>query len=208
MMDISDGLVTDLARLALASGVGIAIESARVPIHPSVGRVAGHVVANPVDWALTGGEDVPKGGDLASGVIPVTYVPARNTLFLAHALAWAERLSAARLFIGANAVDYSGYPDCRPEYLRAFEAMANLATKAAVEGRVRYRVEAPLVSLSKAAIIARGLALGVDYGLTSSCYDPSPGGQPCDECDSCRLRAKGFAEAGLPDPLVPGTPRR
>ena len=146
--------------------------------------------------------------DLASGVIPVTYVPARNTLFLAHALAWAERLSAARLFIGANAVDYSGYPDCRPEYLRAFEAMANLATKAAVEGRVRYRVEAPLVSLSKAAIIARGLALGVDYGLTSSCYDPSPGGQPCDECDSCRLRAKGFAEAGLPDPLVPGTPRR
>ena len=155
--------------------------------------------------ALTGGGPVPKGEALADeDAIPSTYVPARNTLFLAHGLAEAERVGADSIWIGANAVDYSGYPDCRPEYLRAFEAMANLATKEAVEGRVRYRIEAPLVDLSKAEIIRTGAALGVDYGLTSSCYDPAPEGRPCGGCDSCRLRARGFAEAGLEDPRGTG----
>jgi 7-cyano-7-deazaguanine synthase len=150
--------------------------------------------------ALTGGPPVPVGRDLSSADIPVTYVPARNTLFLAHALALAERMDAEGLFIGANAVDYSGYPDCRPEFLEAFERMANLATVAAVTGRRRHRVEAPLVRLTKAEIIRRGASLGVDFGRTSSCYDPGPNGQPCGACDSCRLRARGFAEAGLEDP--------
>jgi 7-cyano-7-deazaguanine synthase len=153
--------------------------------------------------ALTGGADVPRGAEAAEPAgIPDTYVPARNTLFLAHALAEAERLGAASIWIGANAVDYSGYPDCRPEYLRAFEVLANLATRDAVEGRVRYRIRAPLVDLAKAEIIRTGLDLGVDYGLTSSCYDPSEGGRPCGGCASCRLRARGFAEAGLADPRL------
>jgi 7-cyano-7-deazaguanine synthase len=152
--------------------------------------------------ALTGGPDVPKCRDLGEPGIPVTYVPARNTLFLAHALAEAERIGASRIYLGVNAVDYSGYPDCRPEYLRAFEAMANLATREAVEGGVRYRIEAPLVSLTKAGIVREGAALGVDYALTSSCYDPAPDGRPCGACDSCLLRARGFADAGLPDPLL------
>ena len=144
--------------------------------------------------ALTGGGEVPKGEDLSTeDEIPSTYVPARNTLFLAHALAEAERIGADSIWIGANAVDYSGYPDCRPEYLGAFETLANLATKAAVDGDVRYRVEAPLLELSKADIIRTGLDLGVDYGLTSSCYDPGEEGRPCGGCDSCGLRAKGFA---------------
>jgi 7-cyano-7-deazaguanine synthase len=153
--------------------------------------------------ALTGGgPPVPKGRDLTQAAIPATYVPARNTLLLAHGLAEAERVGAARLFIGANAVDYSGYPDCRPEFLAAFEAMANLATREAVEGRVRYRVEAPLVSCSKGEIVRCGKELGVDFGLTSSCYDPGPRGLACGACDACRLRAQGFAEAGLPDPVA------
>ncbi|MEM7244263.1 MAG: 7-cyano-7-deazaguanine synthase QueC [Acidobacteriota bacterium] len=151
--------------------------------------------------ALTGGEDVPRGGP-EEGTIPVTYVPARNTLFLAHALSEAERRGVGRIFIGVNAVDYSGYPDCRPAFLSAFEAMANLATKEAVEGTVRYSIEAPLVDLSKGEIVAWGDRLGVDYGLTSSCYDPLADGRPCRECDSCHLRARGFAEAGIVDPLV------
>jgi 7-cyano-7-deazaguanine synthase len=151
--------------------------------------------------ALTGGGEVPKSRDLAEAGIPSTYVPARNTLFLAHALAEAERIDAEAIFIGANAVDYSGYPDCRPEYLQAFERLANLATRDAVEGRVRYAVEAPLLVLSKKDIVLRGRALGVDFALTSSCYDPAEGGAPCRACDSCRLRAKGFEEAGLVDPL-------
>ena len=151
--------------------------------------------------ALTGGVEVPKGSELADeGAIPSTYVPARNTLFLAHGLAEAERIGAGSIWIGANAVDYSGYPDCRPQYLRAFEAMANLATRDGVEGRVRYRVEAPLVDMTKGAIIRTGLDLGVDYGLTSSCYDPGPEAEPCGGCDSCLLRAKGFAEVGASDP--------
>jgi 7-cyano-7-deazaguanine synthase len=134
--------------------------------------------------------------------IPVTYVPARNTVFLSFALAWSETLGAEDIFIGVNAIDYSGYPDCRPEYISAFEAMANLATKAAVEGRQRVHVHAPLAKLTKAEIIRRGLALGVDYSLTHSCYDPSPEGRPCGSCDTCLLRGKGFAAAGVEDPAL------
>jgi 7-cyano-7-deazaguanine synthase len=142
-----------------------------------------------------------------SAPIPVTYVPARNTIFLSFALGWAEVLEAETIFIGANAIDYSGYPDCRPEYLRSFEQMANLATKASVEGALRFRIEAPLISLTKAEIIRKGRELGLDYGLTWSCYDPQPAsghGQyiPCGRCDSCMLRQKGFSEAGIEDPLL------
>jgi 7-cyano-7-deazaguanine synthase len=150
--------------------------------------------------ALTADIDVPKDRAIDAS-IPVTYVPARNTVFLSLALAWAEALGVRDIGIGANALDYSGYPDCRPEYLRAFEAMANLATKAGVEGE-RFHVHAPLLQLTKAQIIRRGLELGVDYGLTHSCYDPLPDGRPCRRCDSCLLRARGFAEAGAADPLV------
>ena len=149
--------------------------------------------------ALTSDLDVPKDG-IGEG-IPVTYVPARNTIFLSFALAWAEVLGASDIFIGVNALDYSGYPDCRPEFIRAFEQMANLATKAGVEGRQRLKIHAPLMHLTKAQIIRRGMELGVDYGLTSSCYDPSPGGKPCGQCDSCFLRRKGFQENGIDDPL-------
>lgn len=133
--------------------------------------------------------------------IPVTYVPARNTVMLALALAWAEVLGARDIFIGVNAVDYSGYPDCRPEYIAAFEHLANLATKAGVEGQIRFRIRTPLIQWSKAEIIRRGTELGVDYSLTRSCYDPSPAGLSCGRCDSCRLRLKGFAAAGLTDPI-------
>jgi len=149
--------------------------------------------------ALTADIDVPKEG--VGDEIPVTYVPARNTIFLSFALGWAEVLGAFDIYIGVNALDYSGYPDCRPEYVAAYEAMANLATKAGVEGTGRFRIHTPLIDLSKADIIRRGITLGVDYGLTHSCYDPSPGGLSCGRCDSCRLRLKGFAEAGLSDPL-------
>lgn len=152
--------------------------------------------------ALTADIDVPKGRDLGdAGRIPVTYVPARNTVFLSFALAWAETLDCSDIFVGVNAVDYSGYPDCRPEYLAAFEAMANLATKAGVEGRQRLKIHAPLMHLSKAGIVREGLRLGVDYSITSSCYDPGADGRPCGACDACRLRARGFAEAGVADPL-------
>jgi len=149
--------------------------------------------------ALTGDLDVPKEG-VREGEIPVTYVPARNTIFLSFALGWAEVLGAFDIYIGVNALDYSGYPDCRPEYIAAFETLANLATRAGVEGSGRYRIHTPLISLSKAEIIHRGLDLGVDYALTHSCYDPTPAGLACGRCDSCRLRLKGFAEAGVPDP--------
>ncbi len=153
--------------------------------------------------ALTADIAVPKGrsvDDMGHG-IPVTYVPARNTVFLSFALAWAETLGASDIFIGVNALDYSGYPDCRPEYIAAFEALAHLATKAGVEGTQRLKVHSPLMHLNKAQIIEEGLRLGVDYASTSSCYDPGPEGQPCGGCDACLLRAKGFAEAGRPDPL-------
>jgi 7-cyano-7-deazaguanine synthase len=156
--------------------------------------------------ALTSDLAVPKDRDLEAGDIPATYVPARNTVFLALALAWAEVLGATEIVIGVNALDYSGYPDCRPEFLRAFEQLASIATKAGGEG-ARLRIRAPLVQMSKADIIRRGLALGLDYGLTHSCYDPGSQGRPCGRCDSCRLRAKGFAEAGAIDPLlVTGAP--
>jgi len=185
--------------------------------------------------ALTDAIDVPKNNAAVSSavsdhsshithrdsLIPVTYVPARNTIFLSFALGWAEVLEAADIFIGANAVDYSGYPDCRPEYLRAFEDMANLATRISVEGRIRFRINAPLLQMTKADIIRTGAALGVDYGLTWSCYDPQALSvirkasdensrhpslitryRPCGQCDSCRFRAKGFREAGMKDPAV------
>ncbi|HZM90100.1 MAG TPA: 7-cyano-7-deazaguanine synthase QueC [Blastocatellia bacterium] len=153
--------------------------------------------------ALTDQIEVPKerrAEEIASGV-PVTYVPARNTIFLSFALAWAEVLGAKDIFIGVNALDYSGYPDCRPEYIEAFEKMATLATKAGVEGRMPLKIHAPLITMSKAEIIRTGLKLGVDYSMTHSCYDPTAGGIACGACDSCRLRLKGFAEAGASDPL-------
>ena len=151
--------------------------------------------------ALTSATPVPRDRDLAATDIPATYVPARNTIFLALALGWAEVLEARDIVIGVNALDYSGYPDCRPEFVRAFESLAALATRAGVEG-ARFRVHTPLISLSKADIIRRGLALNLDYSLTHSCYDPAVGGTPCGRCDSCVLRARGFAEAGVPDPLL------
>ena len=152
--------------------------------------------------ALTADIAVPKNrsdADMATG-IPVTYVPARNTIFLSYGLAWAEVISATDIFIGVNAIDYSGYPDCRPEFIKAFEQMANLATKAAVEGGRSIRIQAPLLYMTKAQIIQKGVSLGVDYSLTHSCYDPTPDGLACGKCDSCQLRKKGFAEAGLKDP--------
>jgi 7-cyano-7-deazaguanine synthase len=157
--------------------------------------------------ALTGELAVPKGRAAAAmrEGIPVTYVPARNTIFLSFALAWAETLGASDIFVGVNVLDYSGYPDCRPEYIAAFEAMARLATKAGVEGRGTLKIHTPLMQLDKAGIIRRGLALGVDYSLTWSCYDPRPDGRPCARCDACLLRQLGFAEAGIVDPLTRGS---
>jgi 7-cyano-7-deazaguanine synthase len=161
--------------------------------------------------ALTSNIEVPKVRIKDPSIIPVTYVPARNTIFLSFGLAWAEALEAGHIFIGANAIDYSGYPDCRPEYLKAFEEMANLATKISVEGALRFAIKAPLVSMKKSDIIREGTRLGLDYALTWSCYDPQPKyvqgpefGEmiPCGQCDSCIIRAKGFEEAGTKDPLV------
>jgi 7-cyano-7-deazaguanine synthase len=170
-------------------------------------RVRQHVFVD-IDLRLLGGSAltsdiaVPKGRDVEEigRGIPVTYVPARNTIFLSFALAWAEVLESEDIFIGVNALDYSGYPDCRPEYIEAYERMANLATKAGVEGHQHVRIHTPLIQLTKAEIIQRGLALGVDYSLTLTCYDPSPTGEACGECDACVLRLKGFAENGIPDP--------
>lgn len=175
--------------------------------------VSDHVVAD-IDLrafggsALTADIDVPHHNqvdDLDTG-IPITYVPARNTIFLSFALAWAETIGASDVFIGVNALDYSGYPDCRPEYIAAFETMANLATKAGVEGTQHLRIHTPLINLTKAQIIRRGLELGVDYSLTHSCYDPDISGRPCETCDSCLLRQKGFAEAGVVDPALSARP--
>jgi 7-cyano-7-deazaguanine synthase len=185
----------------------VELESAR-RVAQAMG-VAEHVVVD-IDLrafggsALTSEVEVPKGrspANMGAG-IPITYVPARNTIFLSFALAWAEVLGAQDVYIGVNALDYSGYPDCRPEYIAAYEQMANLATRAGVEGRQRLTIHTPLIQLSKADIIRNGLVLGVDYALTSSCYDPGPDGCPCGACDSCQLRAKGFAEAGVADPLL------
>ena len=168
-----------------------------------------HLVIN-IDLRIIGGSaltdsiEVPKGRSESEiqWNIPVTYVPARNTIFLAYALAWAEVLVVSDIFIGVNAVDYSGYPDCRPEYIAAFENMANLATKAGVEGKTLIRIRTPLIHMSKADIIKRGVELGVDYSITHSCYDPSPAGNACGQCDSCLLRKKGFREAGVEDPAI------
>ncbi len=151
--------------------------------------------------SLTSNVDVPLDRDLEATGIPSTYVPARNTIFLSLALGWAEVLGAHDIVIGVNALDYSGYPDCRPEFVHAFESLANLATRAGVEG-ARFQVHTPLITMSKAEIIAKGVALGLDYGLTHSCYDPPESGRPCGRCDSCVLRARGFAQAGVPDPLL------
>lgn len=152
--------------------------------------------------ALTSDLAVPKGRDLAEmgHGIPVTYVPARNTVFLSFALAWAEVLEASDIFIGVNALDYSGYPDCRPEYIEAYERMANLATRAGVEGTTKIRIHTPLIALTKAQIVKEGRRLGVNYALTSTCYDPDAAGRACGRCDACQLRLKGFAENGLSDP--------
>jgi 7-cyano-7-deazaguanine synthase len=156
--------------------------------------------------ALVGEGDIPKDRALDAAGIPSTYVPARNTIFLSLALGWAEVVGAQAIVLGVNALDYSGYPDCRPEYLAAFERLASLATRAGTEGRT-LEIRAPLLHLSKADIIRAGLVLGLDYGLTHSCYDPGPSGQPCGACDSCRLRARGFAQAGVPDPVLRGVSR-
>lgn len=178
-------------------------------------KVKGHLIID-IDLrkiggsALTSDIEVPKipltppllKGDRGdSSTIPITYVPARNTIFLSFALAWAEVLEAEDIFIGANAIDYSGYPDCRPEYIKAFEKMANLATKAGVEGKSHIKIYAPLINLTKGEIIKKGLELGIDYSMTSSCYSPDKDGNPCGLCDSCKFRLKGFREAGVKDPL-------
>jgi 7-cyano-7-deazaguanine synthase len=172
-------------------------------------RVKKHLIVD-INLALFGGSAltdeiaVPKGRSVAimSQEIPVTYVPARNAVFLSLALAWAETLNCSDIYLGVNVLDYSGYPDCRPEFIEAFERMATLATKAGVEGRSRLKLHTPLISLRKSEIIARGIALGVDYAWTSSCYDPGTLGQPCGGCDSCLLRQEGFRELRQPDPLV------
>ena len=185
----------------------IELESAR-RVAAAMG-VARHLIVD-IDLRAIGGSaltdeiDVPKSRSSAemSVGIPVTYVPARNTIFLSFALGWAEVLGAADLFIGVNALDFSGYPDCRPEYIEAFERTANLATKAGVEGHTQLKIHTPLIAMTKAEIIRRGLALDVDYSLTHSCYDPTPEGLACGKCDSCLLRQKGFMEAGARDPLV------
>jgi 7-cyano-7-deazaguanine synthase len=175
--------------------------------------VARHVVAD-IDLRVFGGsaltDDIAvphheRAEDLCAD-IPVTYVPARNTVFLSFALAWAETLNASDVFIGVNALDYSGYPDCRPEYIHAYEQMANLATKAGVEGRQKLKIHTPLIDLTKAQIIERGLALSVDYSITHSCYDPDPAGRACGRCDSCLLRRRGFAELGIKDPALSSAP--
>ena len=198
-----------LHALTFAYGQRHAVEVERAKrVCASQGVRRHHIVPLDLRWmggsALTADWSVPKDradGEIGAG-IPCTYVPARNTFFLAVALGYAETLGAFDLFLGVNALDYSGYPDCRPEYLRAFERLANLATKAGVENQGRFVVHAPLVQLSKAQIIRRALELGVDLALTHSCYDPDSSGRPCGRCDSCRLRAKGFAEAGIADPAL------
>ena len=216
---LSGGLdSTTLLAMALAEGRSVhalsfqygqrhggEIEAAR-RVAASLG-VARHIVTT-IDLRMFGGSaltaevDVPKDQALlnASRTIPITYVPARNTIFLSFALAWAEVLGAREIWIGVNALDYSGYPDCRPEFIAAFERMANLATRAGVEGTAPVTIRTPLLTLTKSDIITRGRALGVEYAMTTSCYDPATSGDACGHCDACQLRRKGFAEAGVPDP--------
>ena len=185
----------------------IELESA-ARVAASIGAIEQRVVCFDLrqfgNSALTADIAVPKGRSTAgmTAEIPITYVPARNTIFLSFALAWAETLEASDIFIGVNALDYSGYPDCRPEYIEAFERMANLATKAAIEGRTHIQIHTPLIRLSKAGIVKLAAGLGLDFRLTHSCYDPDSAGRPCGGCDSCILRRKGFEEAGVADPLL------
>jgi 7-cyano-7-deazaguanine synthase len=194
--------------LSFRYGQRHAIELEKAKAFAIVRNVARHIIID-MDMrsfggsALTADIDVPKGHrveDISAG-IPITYVPARNTIFLSFALGWAEVLGAEDIFVGVNALDYSGYPDCRPEFIASFETMANLATQAGVEGRQKLKIRAPLMSMTKADIVRKGLELGVDFSETTSCYDPHPNGAPCGQCDSCLLRAKGFAEVGVTDPL-------
>ena len=200
----ADGFVLNALTIDYGQRHAREVEAARA-VARALG-VARHQELN-VDLRGIGGSSittdvaVPHDRDLSATDIPSTYVPARNTIFLSLALGWAEVLAARDLVIGVNALDYSGYPDCRPEFIEAFEALAGVATRAGVEG-ARFRVHTPLIRLTKAEIIRRGAALGLDYGLTHSCYDPSPSGTPCRRCDSCVLRARGFAEAGIVDPLL------
>jgi 7-cyano-7-deazaguanine synthase len=200
----ADGFVLDALTIHYGQRHAREVESAR-----QVARALGveqhkelTVDLRPIGGSsLTTDLEVPRDRDLGAAGIPSTYVPARNTIFLALALGWAEVIGARDLVVGVNALDYSGYPDCRPEFVRAFEALADVATRAGVEG-ARFRVHTPLIHMSKAQIISRGVELGLDYGLTHSCYDPAASGRPCGHCDSCVLRAKGFAEAGVADPLL------
>ncbi len=183
----------------------VELERARSLAH-TYGAAAHRVVKidipAPESSALTDlSRDVPRHA-LGADAIPVTYVPARNTLFLSHAVAWGEAVGAGDVYIGANSIDYSGYPDCRPEFLESFERTANLGTKAGVEGGLTFRIHAPLLRMTKGEIVAKARDLGLNFALTSSCYDPAPDGEPCRSCDSCLLRGVGFAEAGLPDPLL------
>jgi 7-cyano-7-deazaguanine synthase len=199
----SEGYEIYALTIAYGQRHAVEIQAAKRVAH-ALGVVAHRVIS--IDLASFGGSalvgdgSVPKDRELDDPSIPVTYVPARNTVFLALALAWAETVGAWNIFLGVNALDYSGYPDCRPEFIEAFERVANLATKAGVEG-ARFKIHVPLVTFSKAEIIRAGTRLGLDYSLTHSCYDPGLDGTPCGRCDSCRLRAKGFEEAGVGDPL-------
>jgi len=200
----AEGFVAYALSFSYAQRHGVELEAAK-RVAGSLGVAEHRIVA--IDLRAFGGSaltdeiDVPKGRpNLGDDDIPITYVPARNTIFLAYALAWAEVLGAADIFIGVNALDYSGYPDCRPEYIEAFERMANLATKAAVEGR-KMTIHTPLIAMTKAEIIRKGLELGVDYGLTMSCYDPTTDGVACGRCDACLLRLRGFEQVGVVDPI-------
>jgi len=199
----ADGFAPYALSFAYGQRHSVELEKAR-EYAPRIGAVAHQVVEIDLRQfggsALTADLDVPK-NRLAEGVIPITYVPARNTIFLSFALGWAEVLGAHDIYIGVNALDYSGYPDCRPEFISAFENLANLATRAGVEGNNPYTIHTPLIQLSKAEIIRTGLDLGVDYKLTHSCYDPNAAGVACGRCDSCLLRLKGFSEAGVEDPV-------
>ena len=199
----ADGFEAYAMSFAYGQRHTVELEKAR-QYAPKIGAVRHQVVEIDLRQfggsALTADLEVPK-DESSAEAIPITYVPARNTIFLSFALGWAEVLGAFDIFIGVNALDYSGYPDCRPEYISAFENLANLATRAGVEGDRSYTIHSPLIQLSKAEIIRTGLALGVDYRLTHSCYDPTPAGISCGRCDSCRLRLKGFREAGVEDPI-------
>jgi 7-cyano-7-deazaguanine synthase len=204
---IAQGEGYDVHALSFAYGQRHAVELDAARVIAERMGVTRHVIV-PIDLRVFGGSaltsdlEVPKDRPLEemSTGIPITYVPARNTIFLSFALAFAEVTGATDIFIGVNALDYSGYPDCRPEFIAAFEQLANLATKAGVQGPVKMRIHTPLIQMTKAQIIRRGLELGVDYGLTTSCYDPTPDGKACGRCDACLLRVKGFAEVGMRDP--------